>query len=172
MAFRGREFMLYWIAVEEQISTQARKAKWSQRNCLFVKLALSPALLVCLIKAFFLQKLGRPWNATQKSGNASLDSQSGGAHGQALKSWNTSHKHELCVGRMDSDRSRSGFLAADVQGQSLAVLQEQYLCKDEGQLCQSICTNEKLCFSLLLFIIAGRKNTPNQPKTGFPMKEF
>lgn len=111
MDFRGREFIFYWITVKEQISTQARKSNCSERNCLFESLPFLSSFVSLFNKSIFPCKTchGHPPNATQKSRNGSLDSQSGGAHRQFCKSWNSSHKHELYVGLMDSDRSRSGF---------------------------------------------------------------
>lgn len=143
-AFRRRKFIFYWITVKGQISIPACKSKCLERNSLLETLAFPSSFFSLSHRSIFPCKAchGYSWNAAQKSGNSSLGSQSGEAQRQFLKGWNTRHKHELHTGLMGSDRSRSDFfLAADTQGHSLAVLQEQYLHKDEGQLCQGICTN-------------------------------
>lgn len=44
-ASRGREFILYWIALKEEMSSQAPKSKRSERNCFFETL---PFLSSCV----------------------------------------------------------------------------------------------------------------------------
>lgn len=110
-AFRRRKFIFYWISLEEQISIQACKPECLERNSFLETLAFLSSLFSLSDRSIFPCKTSHDcsWNATQKSGNSSLGSQSGEAQRQFLKSWNTSHKHELHVGLRGSDWSRSDF---------------------------------------------------------------
>lgn len=110
-AFRRRKFIFYWITVKGQISIQACKSKCLERNSLLETLAFPSSFFSLSDRSIFPCKAchGYSWNAAQKSGNSSLDSQSGEAQRQFLKGWNTRHKHELHTGLMGSDRSRSDF---------------------------------------------------------------
>lgn len=110
-AFRRRKFIFYWITLKEQISIQACKSDCLERSCLLETLAFLSRFFSLSNRNIFPCKAchGYSWNAAQKSGNSSLDSQSGEAQRQFLRSWNISHKHELHVGLTGSDRSRSDF---------------------------------------------------------------
>lgn len=110
-AFRRRKFIFYWITLEEQISIQTSKSECLERNSFLETLAFLSSLFSLSNRSIFPCKACHDysWNATQKSGNSSLGSQSGEPQRQFLKSWGTSHKQELHVGLRGSDRSRSDF---------------------------------------------------------------
>lgn len=58
-ASRGRGFILYWIALKNQRSTQAPKSKRSERNCVFETLSFLSSFVSLSNKSIFLWN--SPW---------------------------------------------------------------------------------------------------------------
>lgn len=166
MAFRGREFIFYWVTVKEQISTRHASPN-VQKGIAYLKARpFSPAWSVGLIKIFPLQNL--PWPPpTRYTGSSSLDSQAGGAHRQFVKSWTTSHKHELYG---DSERSRSGFFGCRRSRPFLGRVTGAIFTQGWSITLSKRLQKLKTLFFLAIIYNSSLKKNP--PKVGFPVKEF
>lgn len=165
------------------MSIQACKSECLERNSLFETLAFLSSFSSLSNRSIFPCKTCHhySWNATQKSGNSSLDCQPGEAQRQFLKSWNTSHKHELYVGLMGSDRSRSDFFFGCRHSRPFlgSVTGAIFTQGWRTTLSRHLHKLKTLFFLAIIHNSRLKKKTqtnpnPNQtqPKAGFPMKEF